>query len=185
MTENIGTDQSSTKIDDRSKLRKFFNSAKRQGLDIVPEPKGRPIFLFFAAKGRNKPVQVFFDKGCSDAVMREGIPGVEWKGIITKRGPFGMGGVGGLSSFTKDEWMVLVPRVDGKMQAVRGYSMNQVTCNFPEFDLAKAVQEVKDDAPENEVLQNCKLPNKVGGEVDCLMGIKYSFIHPEPIQPTG
>ena len=96
-------------------------------MEVVPEPNGRPIFLFFAAKGRNKPVQVFFDNGCSDAVMRAGIPGVE----------FGMGGVGGISSFTKDEWMVLVPRVDGKMQAVRGYSMNQVTCTFPEFDLTR------------------------------------------------
>ena len=84
--------------------------------------------------------------------MREGIPGVEWKGCITKHGPFGMGGVGGMASKTRDEWMVLVPRADGKMQAVRGYSMNQVTCNFPEFDLAKAVQEVKDDASENDLL---------------------------------
>ena len=77
--------------------------------------------------------------------------------------------------------MVLVPRVDGKMQAVRGYSMTQVTCTFPEFDLTSAVSAVKDDAPNNKVLQDCKLPSKVGGEVDCLLGIKYSFIHPEPI----
>ena len=151
-------------------------------MDVVPEPEGRPLFLFFfAAKGRNKPVQVFFDSGCSDAVMREGIPGVEWQGIITKRGPFGMGGIGGLSSTTKDEWMVLVPREDGKMQAVRGYSMNKVTCDFPQFDLTRAVAAVKEDAPDNKELQSCKLPSKVGGEVDCLLGIKYSFIHPEPI----
>ena len=109
---------------EKGKLRKFITNARKRGLDVVPEPKGRPIFMFFAAKGRNKPVQVFFDSGCSDAVMREGIPGVEWRGIVTRKGPFGMGGVGGLSSTTKDEWMVLVPRADGKMQSVRGYSMN-------------------------------------------------------------
>ena len=61
------------KPDEKGKLRKFFNSAKRQGMEVVPEPKGRPIFLFFAAKGRNKPVQVFFDNGCSDCVVREGM----------------------------------------------------------------------------------------------------------------
>ena len=179
--EVLGNGVSSVKSDERGKLRKFFSKARRKGMDVVPEPEGRPLFLFFAAKGRNKPVQVFFDSGCSDAVMREGIPGVEWQGIITKRGPFGMGGIGGLSSTTKDEWMVLVPREDGKMQAVRGYSMNKVTCDFPQFDLTRAVAAVKEDAPDNKVLQSCKLPSKVGGEVDCLLGIKYSFIHPEPI----
>ena len=167
--------------DEKGRLRKFFNSAKRQGLDVAPEPKGKPIFLFFAAKGRNKAVKVFFDKGCSDCIVREGIPGVEWKGIITKKGPFGMGGVGGISSMTKDEWMVLVPRADGKMQAVRCYSMNQVTCVFPTFQLTEAVEAVKADAPENSLLQNCKLPDSIGGEVDCLMGIKYNHLHGEII----
>ena len=69
--------ENSVKSDERGKLRKFLSSAKRKGMDVVPEPEGRPLFLFFAAKGRNKPVQVFFDNGCSDAVMREGLPGVE------------------------------------------------------------------------------------------------------------
>ena len=137
--------------------------------------------MFFAVQGKNKPVLTFFDNGCSDPVVREGIPGVEWDGCITKRGPFGMGGVGGLSTHTKDEWMDLVPRVDNKMQAVRCHSMNKVTCDFPMYDLSRAVKEVKDDAPNNKILQECKLPSMVGGEVDCLMGIKYSLLHPEPI----
>ena len=184
--DDVGVDTAESnknvaKSDEKGRLRKFFNSAKKQGIEVVAEPKGRPIFLFFAAKGRNKPVQVFFDKGCSDCVVREGIPGVEWKGIITKKGPFGIGGVGGLSSLTKDEWMVLVPRADGKMQAVRCHSMNQVTCNFPMYDLSSAVKAVKEDAPGNKMLQSCRLPSTIGGEVDCLLGIKYSFIQPEPV----
>ena len=85
------------KSNERTKSRRFFSTAKKKGLEVVPEPKGRPDFMLFAAKGTNKLVQVFFDSGCSDAVMREGIPGVEWKGIVTKRGPFGMGGVDGIS----------------------------------------------------------------------------------------
>ena len=140
--------ENSVKSDERGKLRRFPSNARKKGIDVVPEPEGRPLFLFFAAKGRNKPVQVFFDNGCSDAVMREGVPGVEWRGIITKRGPFGMGGVGSISCTTKDEWMVLLPRVYGKMQAVRGYSMTKVTCDFPEIDLARAVKAVKEDAAQ-------------------------------------
>ena len=84
-TENVKEDrlengEASVKCDERGKVRKFLSTARRKGMDVVPEPEGRPLFLFFAAKGRNKPVQVFFDNGCSDAVMREGVPGVEWRG---------------------------------------------------------------------------------------------------------
>ena len=32
-------------------------------------------------------------------------------------------------------------------------SMNQVTCDFPEYDLASAVTAVKEDAPDNQVLR--------------------------------
>ena len=92
-----------------------------------------------------------------------------------------MGGVGGLATQTKDEWMVLVPRVDNKMQAVRGHSMIKVTADFLMYNVTKAVREVKADAPLNKLLQNCRVPDIIGGEVDCLMGIKYSLLHPEPL----
>ena len=38
-----------------------------------------------------------------------------------------------------------------------------------------------DDAPGNKLLQNYRVPNIKGGEVDCLRGIKYSILHPEPL----
>ena len=62
------------------------------------------------------------------------------------------------------------------MQTVRCHSMRTVTS-----DVTKAVKEVKDDVPLNQLLQNCKVPDITGGEVDCLMGIKYSLLHPEPL----
>merc|ERR1711940_185898 len=168
-------------VDSQDQLEELFRGAKNQGIEVVPEPKGRPIFMFFPVAGTNKPVLTSFDSGCSDAVVREGIPGVEWKGCITKCGPFNMGGVGGLQSQTKDEWMCLVPRVDNRLQAVRYHSMNKVTGDFPLYDVTKAVNEVKADDPMNQLLQNCRVPEIIGGEVDCLMGIKYSLLHPEPL----
>ena len=110
--------------------------------------------MFFPVAGTNKPVLTFLDTGCSDAVVREGIPGVEWKGCITQRGPFDMGGVGCLAAQTKDEWMVLVPRVDNKMQALRCHLMTKVTVDFPMYNMTKAVQEVKTDDPPNKLLQS-------------------------------
>ena len=53
---------------------------------------------------------MFFDDGCSDCVMQEGVPGVQWKGVVTKEGPFDMGDAGGcMAASTRDEWMVLAP----------------------------------------------------------------------------
>ena len=78
--------------------------------------------------------------------------------------------------------MCLVPRADNKMQAVRCHSMSKVTSDFPsDYDVSKAVKEVKADDPLNQLLQKCKVPRVIGGKVDCLMGIKYSLLHPEPL----
>ena len=43
----------------------------------MAEPKGRPIFMFFTVAGINKNVLTFLNTGCSDAVVRAAIPGVE------------------------------------------------------------------------------------------------------------
>jgi hypothetical protein len=42
-----------------------------------------------------------------------------------------------------------------KMQTVRCHSMTKDTADFPMYDITKAVQEVKDDAPEKTRL--CKI----------------------------
>ncbi len=44
------------------------------------------------------------------------------------------------------------------------------------YDVSKAVKD-----PMNQLLQKCKVPRVIRGEVDCLMGIKYSLLHPEPL----
>ena len=95
--------------EEQIQVEELLRAVEDQGVDVVAEPKGRPIFMFFPVAGTNKPVLTFFDTGCSDAVVHEGIPGVEWKGCITQRSPFDMGEVGGLAAQTKDKWMVLVP----------------------------------------------------------------------------
>ena len=42
--------------------------------DLVPPPDGGPMFLFQAIQGKNNPVNVFYDNGCSHAVFRDGVP---------------------------------------------------------------------------------------------------------------
>ena len=83
---------------------------------IVPVPAGESLFLFHDAQGKFYPVKTFYDSGCSHAVFRDGIPGAQLRGQLVTKGPFNIGGVGGLTAVAKDEWVVTVPRTDGKKQ---------------------------------------------------------------------
>ena len=51
----------------------------------------------------------------------------------------------------------------------------------------KAVAEIKRDKPEDNILQQCKVPKLAGGVKHGLVGIKYKLIHPDPIHtlPSG
>ena len=111
--EAMPDNQMDSQASEAAKLEELYDSARSKGVTVIEEPKGRPIFQFFLAKGKNKPVLTFLDTGCSDPVVREGIPGVQWEGVVTKKGPFDMGGIGGMAAKTRDEWMVLVPLADG------------------------------------------------------------------------
>ena len=77
--------------------------------------------------------------------------------------------------------MVLVPRVDNKVQAVRCHSMTKVTADFLMYNVTNAIQEVKADHPLNKLLQNCRVPEIIAGEVDCLMVITCLLLHPDPL----
>ena len=41
--------------------------------------------------------------------------------------------------------------------------MTKVTADFPMYGITKAVKEVKDDAPEHNIMQNFKIPSIIGG----------------------
>ena len=43
-----------TEPNERNNLRRFFSTAKKKGMEVDPEPKGIPVFMFFAAKGTSK-----------------------------------------------------------------------------------------------------------------------------------
>ena len=168
-------------------VRKVRRSEKKKSVEIVPVPEGEPLFLFHGAQGRNRPLNTFYDSGCSHAVFKSGVPGTELKGQLVSKGPFHIGGVGGLHTVAEDEWVVLMPRVDGRKQLVQGLTVPTITCDFPLIALGAAIADIRNDDPSNEVLQNCKVPPLAGGVVDILLGIKYNSIFPEPLHslPNG
>ena len=125
-------------------MKKRFRSNGFKG-DVRPVPQGEPMFLFFKAKGKVNGVNVFFDKGCSTAVFKEGIPGKELRGLVIKKGPFIMNIVGGIKTKANNMWLTSLDLADGGKQLVQGLSVDTVTMEFPLISLEAAVKEVKAD----------------------------------------
>ena len=63
-------------------LEQVRSDLRAKGLTVLEEPKGKPMFQFFLAKGKTKPVMTFMDSGCSDAIFKEGIPAVQWTDLL-------------------------------------------------------------------------------------------------------
>ena len=172
-------------------VRKFTRNEKKKKVlkrtEIVPVPQGEPLFLFHPAQGKTRPVNTFYDSGCSHAVFQADIPISELQSQLTAKGPFSIGGVGGLTTTALDEWIVMVPRADGRKQLIQGLTVPRVTCDFPLISLEEAVAEVKADDVDSQELQRCSVPPQAGGAVDMLLGIKYSSIFPEAVHtlPSG
>ena len=163
-------------------IKKLKRKVKAPG-QVVDIPVGDPMFMFFGAKGRTRSLNTFFDQGCSGsyAVMKDGVPGNELKGTLVQEGPFDIGGVGGARVQANSEWVVVLDREEGRKRIVQGLTVDKVITDFPMMNLTEAVNDVKNDDPNNSVLQQCSLPSSVGGSVDILMGIMYSSIFPVPV----
>ena len=170
-----------------SAVRKVRRVEKKKGMEVVPIPEGDPLFLFHAAQGKTAPVNTFYDGGCSHAVFKDGVPGEQLRGQLVTKGPFTIGGVGGLTTQALDEWVVSVPRSDGRKQLIQGLTVKKITSEFPMTNLEAAFKEVREDDPSNTILQECKVPALAGGVVDMLLGIKYNSIFPTPVHtlPSG
>ena len=169
--------------------RRLRRNEKRRNpeAEFVPVPDGRALFIFCPVEGKTRDLNFFKDSGCSNAIFRTGIPGNELRGQIVEKGPFIVQGVNGIKITAGDEWLVQMYRTDGRIQLVKGLTLDVITGDFPRISTAEAVQEVKDDKPECEELQACRVPNLAGGTVDGLMGILYNANFPVPVHtlPSG
>ena len=77
------------------------------------------------------------------------------------------------------EYVVLLDRIDGSKQAMQGLeSVGNITSTFPHIDVSKAINELRNSDPGNKELQQLRVPQYVGGDVDILLGIQYECVHP-------
>ena len=112
-------------------LKNMKRNLKKKGADIVDIPQGNSVFLLAPLKGVTRAVWGFFDSGCSDAVLKHGVPGKELHGVCTNVGPIPLQGVGGIIVQAKEEWIVRMKRKDGRVQLVQGLTMDQVCAPMP------------------------------------------------------
>ena len=153
----------------------------------MPVPDGQSLFIFCPVEGKTRDLNFFKDSGCSSAIFKTGIPGAELRGQVVEKGPFIVQGVNGVKIVAGDEWLVQLNRTDGRVQLMKGLTMDVITADFPKISTAQAVQEVKDDLPDCVELQACRVPDLAGGTVDGLIGILYNAIFPVPVHtlPSG
>ena len=168
-------------------LKNMRRNLKKKGKEVVDIPDGNTMFMLAPLKGVTRPVIGFFDSGCSDAVFKHGVPGTELHGVCTDHGPIPMNGVGGVMVYAKQEWIVRMLRKDGRVQLMKGFTMDQCCTTMPKFNTEQAVLEIKNSELENIALQNCKVPAEVGGEIDVIIGSKYNSVSPTPVHslPSG
>ena len=168
-------------------MKNMRRNLKKKGSEVVDIPEGVSVFMLAPLKGVTRPVNAFFDSGCSDACIRSGVPGKELHGVCVDAGPIPMLGVGGIKIEAKEEWIVKMRRKDKKVQLMKGFTMEKVCAAMPVINTEKAVAELKSYNTENlsisikDQLMNCKVPSEVGGEIDVIIGNKYNVIHPVPL----
>ena len=61
---------------------------------------------------------------------------------------------------------------------------------MPELRLRKLMNKIKTDNrdnPDAKIIQNLQVPEKLGGEIDAIIGIQFASVHPEKVFafPTG
>jgi len=92
-----------TSMEATSATRKIKRGQNKRGRETIPVPSGDPLFLFHATQGKTRPINTFYDTGCSHAIFLDGVPGNQLRGQIVSKGPFQINGVGGLNTKALDE----------------------------------------------------------------------------------
>ena len=160
-----------------------------KGARVREVPKGGPLFLFSTIPGKTRPLTVFYDSGCSHLLIKEGVPHNELDAVKIRDGPVDINAAGDVTVRLKDEWACLISMADGSKQIVIGTCCDKITSTFPQINVKKAFEEIKDNThgQKKEVVSKLRVPDVCGGDPDLLLGIFYQNCHPEVVHslPNG
>ena len=122
--------------------------------------------------------------------MKDGIPQREFNSCMLRPGPIQIDVATGVQVEAQGEWGTVLPLTDGSYQVLRSLTVPRVTSQMPTLHLRKLLDKIKDDNSEHadfNSLQNLQVPDKLGGEIDMILGIQFASVHPEPVfsLPSG
>ena len=176
-------------VKERENVLKLVREARRHGIaekDIVPVPKGKGTFEFCVIAGKTGPLNGFIDSGAdgffaSDEAIKDMVA------VKITEGPIPIHGMGGRTVHASGEWAAVLPLSNGTYQAVQVLTLGIVARDWPEIDLRGLLEKIKQRYPWNEELQELKVPEKLGGKIDLIMGQRYRRIYPDKVikLPSG
>ena len=157
--------------------------------NVIPDVSDRAIFPLQTIDVEGLPLRVFYDRGAGDAVLKwAAVDALKKLGraVLIQSGPISMSGVGGIESVTHcGLWSICLPLKNGHNVVITGVCMENVTAEFPSYELAEVEKDVRERCQLTggaTLLQQVpQLASQVGGETDILLGSKYLRIHPREV----
>ena len=142
------------------------------------------IFLFQTIKVGDVPLNLFFDSGCGDMVIRKDAVDIlqqQGRATLLSPGPITFTGVGDKRSVSEHgTYTVRLPLLNGNDATISGLCLDKVTADFPKYYLQKVAKDVEAMGKSEGV--NWKdlpiLPSQVGGRTDVIIGLKYKKYFP-------
>ena len=138
-------------------------------------------------KIKDQNFNIFYDSGCSDLICnKSAIDRLTQlgKATLVEPGPINISGVGDTRTVCENGiYNVSLPLGSGGEALMQDLCLNKVTGVFPTFSLKKAEKDIKNHYKKSggDVGKLPRLPSKVGGEVDIMIGVKYLKYFPEKV----
>ena len=163
------------------------------GLVTEPEIVESAIFQLQTIVVGGISLKLFFDNGCGDMVVKRAA--VEKLGQVgrakqIREGPIDLSGVGDQKSICHDGvYSICLPLCNGGNAILTGLCLPKLTATFPEYDLTVAgrdlVSRCTSEKGHGFANRLPKLPGKVGGDPDIIVGVKFAKYLPKSRYECG
>ena len=158
---------------------------------VEPEISDSAIFQLQTINVDGLELNLFFDSGCGDMIVKksalEKLVGTgRAKPLVP--GPIVITGVGEQKSVCEDGiFSICLPLHNGKNAVLSGLCLPKITSEFPVYELGNIESHLKKKCKTSKrhLLKRLpKLPSKVGGNTDILIGTKYAKYFPKLVFQT-
>ena len=149
------------------------------------------IYLLQAVKIENEVMNVFYDNGCSDCIIKhDATKKLKTSAVQVYKGSISVGGVGNnITESNHGIYSLKIPLYNGQIATLSGICLDKITSDFPIYPLADVERELHESYKSigGNLYTLPKLAKSVGGEADIMLGVKYLRYHPKPIfqLPSG